>query len=447
MDKKIALSIAGSDPSSGAGVQADLKSFSYLNVHGTTAITCITSQNTKYVKKIHRLPIDIIESQIDTLYDDFKIDAVKTGMLFDEEIIKLVLKKINQYKMSPIVDPVMVATSGDTLIDKNYIKSLIKNILPKTYILTANIPEAYAITNINIESVSDVKTAIKKLYDFGPKYVLLKGGHLETSESVDILYDGKKNYEFKLPKIKNRKAHGSGCSLSALIAGYIALGLKPIEAVNRAKHVIWSMINEGYSPGKGFDVLNHFCKNALPINLTNQKIEIWIELKNSIDKLISFLQSDFIPEVGMNFAYAKDNAESYEDICSIDGRIYKTKDKIKCYNNLDFGVSKHVSSIILAAMSFDKSYRSAINIKYSKENLKLCKKADFKIGTFNRKYEPSDIKSTMEWGTKNAISKLGYIPDVIYDLGDVGKEPMIRIIGKNPKDVLIKLEKMVKSDI
>ena len=113
MDKKIALSIAGSDPSSGAGIQADLKSFSYLNIHGTTAITCITSQNTKSVKKIQRLPLDIIESQIDTLYEDLKIDSVKTGMLFDEEVIKLVSKKITQYKMAPIVDPVMVATSGD----------------------------------------------------------------------------------------------------------------------------------------------------------------------------------------------------------------------------------------------------------------------------------------------------------------------------------------------
>ena len=443
MLKKVALSIAGSDPSSGAGIQADLKSFSYLKIHGATVITCITSQNTHKVGKIHRVPLEIIEDQIDLLYEDFQINSVKTGMLYDEQVIKLISKKIDEYNISPIVDPVMVATSGDFLINEDYIKSFKKNILPKTYILTANIPEAKALTECQIKSVDDVKNICKKLYDFGPKYVLIKGGHLKTIDAIDVFYDGKRFYEFNLPMIKDHKAHGSGCSLSAVITGLIALGDSPVNAVKKAKYIIWSMINEGYILGKGADVLNHFCRNILPLDISDKKIDIWNDLRESIDELVLFLPKDFIAEVGMDFAFAIENAKTFEDICAIDGRLYKTKDGIDYSDVINFCVSRHISKIILAAMTFDRSVRCAINISYSEKNLSLCKNAGLKIGFFDRKKEPLKTESTMEWGTKNAISKLGYVPDVIYDLGSVGKEPMIRILGKNPKDVLLKIKKML----
>ena len=153
MKKKIALSIAGSDPSSGAGIQADLKSFSFLGLHGTTVVTCITSQNTRRVKKIHKLPVEIIENQIDVLFEDFNIDAVKTGMLYDEEIIKCVVKKISEYKLTPVVDPVMIATSGDLLSQNTFVNSFKKYLLPKTFMLTANIPEACELTVPTVNTV------------------------------------------------------------------------------------------------------------------------------------------------------------------------------------------------------------------------------------------------------------------------------------------------------
>ena len=136
MKNKIVLSIAGFDPSSGAGIQADLKSFSFLGLHGTTVVTCITSQNTQQVKKIHKLPGEIIENQIDILFEDFNIDAVKTGMLFDEEIVKCVAKKISEYRLSPVVDPVMIATSGDTLSQNDFINSFKKYLLPQAFMVT-----------------------------------------------------------------------------------------------------------------------------------------------------------------------------------------------------------------------------------------------------------------------------------------------------------------------
>ena len=445
MKKKIALSIAGSDPSSGAGIQADLKSFSFLGLHGTTVVTCITSQNTRRVKKIHKLPVEIIENQIDVLFEDFNIDAVKTGMLYDEEIIKCVVKKISEYKLTPVVDPVMIATSGDLLSQNTFVNSFKKYLLPKTFMLTANIPEACELTGLRINSIKDFKKNCQKLFPFGPKYVLIKGGHLDTKNAIDTLYDSKNFYEFSLPRIPNKKAHGSGCTLSAIITGLLALGETPVEAVRKAKYIIWDMINQGYIPGKGSDILNHSCEMIMPSTFPNNKyFDVWFELKNAIQKLVSILPPTFVPEVGMNFAYAVKNAQKLQEICAVNGRIFKTKDKTMICGNIDFGSSKHVASVVLAAMSVDKNVRSAANICYSKNIIELCKKVGFSIGSFGRKNEPTNVTSTMEWGTKHAILKLGFVPDVIYDTGDIGKEPMIRVLGNNPEDVLSKLKKLLK---
>ncbi|UCF12347.1 MAG: bifunctional hydroxymethylpyrimidine kinase/phosphomethylpyrimidine kinase [Thermoplasmatales archaeon] len=445
MKNKIALSIAGSDPSSGAGIQADLKSFSLLGLHGTTVVTCITSQNTQQVKKIHKLPVEIIENQIDVLFEDFNIDAVKTGMLFDEEIVKCVAKKISEYKLSPVVDPVMVATSVDTLSQNDFINSFKKYLLPKTYMLTANLPESCELTGLSINSIEDIKKSCQKLLYFGPKYVLIKGGHLDNKNAIDILYNSKKFYEFSLPRIPNKKAHGSGCTLSAIITGLLALGVTPVEAVRKAKYIIWDMINQGYIPGKGSDVLNHSCEPIIPATFPhNTYFDVWFELKNAIQKLVSILPPTFVPEVGMNFAYAIKNAQKLQDICAINGRILKTKDKTRFCEDINFGTSKHVASIVLAAMSVDKNVRSALNICYSKNIMEMCKKAGFSIGSFNRKNELANATSTMEWGTKHAISKLGFVPDIIYDTGSIGKEPMIRVLGNNPENVLNKLKKLLK---
>jgi len=441
MEKNIALTIAGSDPSGGAGVQADLKAFNMLGVHGISVVTCITAQNTQRVEKIHKLPVEIIEKQLDVILKDIHPDTAKTGMLFDKEIVNIVTKKIKRYHLKTIVDPVMVATSGDSLSKDNFNITLKNKLIPKSYMVTPNIHEADILTDRKIKDLNDVKKACKEIHELGPKYVLIKGGHLKGKNVEDVFFDGKNYTVFSLPRIPGRLAHGSGCTLSALITGFIALGEKPVDSVRKSKQILWNMINEGYKPGKGADVLNYSANimtdapHYLP---TSERFVVWLELKKSVDMLLSFLPKEFIPEVGMNIGYALQNAKRLEDICAINGRIIKTRDKpIRC-GGIEFGVSKHVASIILASMKFDKKTRCAMNIKYSEVNLKRCERAGFRIGTFDRLQEPKDAKSTMEWGTSQAIQKLGLIPDIIYDTGGVGKEPMIRIMGKNPKDVLNK---------
>ena len=448
MEKKIALSIAGSDSSAGAGIQADLKSFSYLGVYGVTVVTCITAQNTREVKTIYRVPTEIIEDQIESLFDDFSIAAVKTGMLYDETITEIVAKKLKSHHIKPVVDPVMVATSGDALANHTIISSVKQELLPQALMVTANIPEACALANTEIIQQKDIENACKKIYTLGPKYVLLKGGHLQDDMVTDLLYNGKHFYPFTLPRITQKKAHGSGCTLSALITGLLALGESPIASVKKAKHIVWGMIQEGYNPGKGSDVLNHSSTIQIPpLVQSNEQFLVWFQLKTAIDTIISIIPLGYIPEVGMNFAFALPNAKTRNDVCAIDGRITKQKERLSLYGTINFGTSKHVASIILAAMSYDATIRSAINVRYSQKTVDLCKQIGFTIGSFDRMNEPPDTTSTMEWGTKYAITILGRLPDVIYDTGSVGKEPMIRILGKNPEEVLLKIQKLVDASV
>jgi len=448
MAKKVVLSIAGSDSSAGAGIQADLKSFSYLGVHGMTAITCITAQNTQQVRTIYKVPVDVIEQQIETLFDDFTIAATKTGMLYDEEIVHVVARQLKTHHLKPVVDPVMVATSGDALSNHTFLTSLKKELLPHASMVTANVPEACCLTDMKITTLKDLENATQKIFELGPEYVLLKGGHLQGEMVTDLLYDGKQYYHFALPRIPQKKAHGSGCTLSALITGLLASGEPPVTAVQKAKSIVWSMIQAGYAPGKGADLLNHSSTLQIPpLVQQNEQFDVWLQLKTAVETLVSFLPSQFIPEVGMNVVYALPNAKTRNDVCGIEGRITRYKDLPLLCGTLDFGASKHVASIVLAAMSFDSTMRSALNIRYAQKTLQHCTNLGFTLASFDRKFESQNASSTMEWGTKHAITTVGSVPDIISDTGAVGKEPMIRVLGKNPEDVLCKMKMIVNASL
>ncbi len=446
-NKKAVLSIAGSDSSAGAGIQADLKTFNAMGLHGLTALTCVTAQNTQKVKKIQPLPAEIVGEQIEILTEDMNIAFAKSGMLFNEDIIKIVSEKIKQHNIKLVSDPVMFATSGDLLKNQKFTKSFKKHIIPKSYILTPNINEAQILTGFEIKKLEDIKHSCKNLHKMGAKNVLIKGGHLQGEQCIDVFYDGEQFETISLPRIRNKKAHGSGCTLSSLIAGFLTLNNSPHLSFKKSKYTLWNMINKGYKPAKGSDVLNQTSQiiNEIPKEFkSEQYFNVWYELDKNIEKLLSFLPNELIAEVGMNFGYATPNAEKRAEICALAGRIVKGMHRpVKC-GTLRFGGSKHVASIILAAINHDKNIRSVINLKYSWKIVDTCKKNNLKIGFFNRAEEPKTVESTMEWGTKEVIQKHGFVPDIIYDIGSVGKEPMIRLLGKNPDNVIKKLRILVK---
>jgi len=259
-----ALSIAGFDGSGGAGIQADLKTFSALNCYGMTVLTSLPIQNTIGVSKIYDLPIESIAEQISSIIEDIGVEVIKIGMLYKPEIIEIVHNKLAKYSMIPIItDPVMFAKSGDLLLQKVALESLKTKILPISTIITPNIYEAQYLSGLEIVSKSDMIAAAKEISIYGSKFIVIKGGHLEQEEDCwDLLYDceSQKSNWFSNRRIQTKNLHGTGCTFSAAIASYIANKFSIYDAVKNANLYINKAIESGskYELGKGSGPVNHF---------------------------------------------------------------------------------------------------------------------------------------------------------------------------------------------
>ncbi|MCD7973160.1 MAG: bifunctional hydroxymethylpyrimidine kinase/phosphomethylpyrimidine kinase [Candidatus Azobacteroides sp.] len=267
-----ALTIAGSDSGGGAGIQADLKTFSAIGVYGTSVITSITAQNTQGVRKVEVLSSEIIQAQLEAVLDDIRIDAVKTGMLPTPEIIKLVSSVINHYKLKTvIIDPVMVATTGARLSAASTVDTFRKELFSRITLLTPNIPEAEALSGISITEEKDMYKAADKMMEMGCKSILIKGGHFTTTNSTDILFRmDQPPVRFSAQRIHTGNVHGTGCTFASAITAYMALGNKLEEAIEKGKKYIENAIIAGADiiTGKGAGPVNHFfCPEILkPVN-------------------------------------------------------------------------------------------------------------------------------------------------------------------------------------
>lgn len=258
---KIALTIAGSDSGGGAGIQADLKTFSALGVYGMSVLTSITAQNTIGVQGVHDLPPDFVGLQIDSVMQDIGADAVKTGMLSNAQIIKIVSKKIREYQVrNLVIDPVMIAKGGDRLLREDAVKELKEDLIPLAMVVTPNFSEAEVLSGLRIQNIEDMKEAAREIYKLGAKNVLVKGGHLLSKEAIDLLYNGKTFSEFKAERIDTKNTHGTGCTLSSAIAAELAKGKKIEEAVDIAKKYITLAIKHSLDLGHGHGPLNHLVR-------------------------------------------------------------------------------------------------------------------------------------------------------------------------------------------
>ena len=259
--KKV-LTIAGSDCSGGAGIQADLKTFSAHGVFGMSVIVSVVAENTSRVLDVEDIRPDMIQKQIDAIYEDIGTDALKIGMLSSEIIMKAVAEKIDEYRpANVVVDPVMYAKNGAPLMDPKAIDTLLTYIIPRAELLTPNIPEAEKISGLQIKDEGDMIKAAEKILNMGCCRVLIKGGHRVDNfveESVDLLWDGKELFSFSAPRIQTKNTHGTGCTLSSAIASNLALGFPMRDAVKRAKDYISIAIEHSLSIGKGHGPTNHF---------------------------------------------------------------------------------------------------------------------------------------------------------------------------------------------
>ena len=256
---KKCLTIAGSDCSGGAGIQADLKAFSAHGVYGASVITSVVAENTSRVISVHNVPVNEIEAQIDAVFEDIEIDSVKLGMLPTVEIIRAVAAKLIQCKPKFVVcDPVMIATSGDALSENNVAGAFIKHLFPLADLITPNIVEAETFLGGNIDDVPNMDEAARILHEYGAKAVLVKGGDLGGEDSVDVLFDGREYTKFSSKRVDSPNTHGTGCTLSSAIAANLALGQPLAEAVKNAKDYVTAAIENSYTVGKGHSPVHHF---------------------------------------------------------------------------------------------------------------------------------------------------------------------------------------------
>ena len=255
---KHALTIAGSDSGGGAGIQADLKTFAALGVYGMSVITAVTAQNTVGVFKVAELDPEMVKAQIDAIFSDIRVDAVKIGMVSNAEIIRQIAASLREWGATNIVvDPVMVSKSGHRLLNPEAIEALKNELLPLAAIVTPNLPEAAELLGHEVPGEQGMEEAARKIHALGAKSVLVKGGHLE-GEAVDVLFDGTRVIRLANPRLKNNNTHGTGCTLSSAIAAYIARGCELEQAVAKAKEYLTGAIENGFSVGHGVGPVHHF---------------------------------------------------------------------------------------------------------------------------------------------------------------------------------------------
>ncbi|MBU4491425.1 MAG: bifunctional hydroxymethylpyrimidine kinase/phosphomethylpyrimidine kinase, partial [Euryarchaeota archaeon] len=347
------------------------------------------------------------------------------GMLSSPEIVRTVAKLVKKEKLPLVVDPVMAAEAGGELQKDEAVAVLIEELLPLAVVVTPNVDEAERLSGVEIRDISGAKKAAKKIHELGAKAVIVTGGHLE---GTDVLFDGE--YTYIEGKLLKGGTHGSGCTHSAALTAEIAKGASLVEAARSAKKFVEQAILSGVKIGDGAAPVNqlaHTLGEAERYRLINNVGE-------AVELVENNMAAELIPEVGCNIAMAVSNASSILDVAAVSGRIVKLKGVVHAVGCVAFGASSHVARIVLTALHADSSMHAAMNIRYSEEALSACSRLGLNTASFSRDDEPQGV-STMEWGVNLAIRSTGRVPDVIYDTGGVGKEAMIRLLGRDAVEV------------
>jgi len=421
------LSIGGSDPSSGAGIQSDIKTFSNHDIYGFTVVTAITSQNTRKVTLVEPVSAKSLIAQIDSILADFHIDAIKIGMVYNSQIIKVIHSKLRNIKVPIVVDPIIKSTTGATLLKKSALYDYKKMIVPLADVITPNKYEAKVLSGI-----LNTNKSAKKIQSMGAKCVIITGATSSNNQISDFVLEENKEYVISGKKIPIRN-HGSGCNYSASITVSLAKGNTIRYAVKAAKDYVYQSIKNSKNIGKGVHITHKNTSNEM--RKLSDSINHFKQIKN-IYKVI--------PECQTNFVFAKKNPKTIKDVLGISGRLVKSGKEVITAGEIVYGGSLHVGTAVIEVNKKFPEIRSCLNIKYDTKIISKAKKSRFTILSYDRSKEPRKLKqkenSSIAWGITNSLKTK--LPDIIYHKGDIGKEPMILIFGKNPKDVVEKVSKL-----
>jgi hydroxymethylpyrimidine kinase / phosphomethylpyrimidine kinase / thiamine-phosphate diphosphorylase len=441
---KIALSIAGSDSGGGAGIQADLKTFSVLGVYGCTAVTAITAQNTKRVDEIVEISAALVEKQIRSLMMDMPPNAIKIGMVYSSPIIDAVYHSLKRSRVPIVLDPILSAGTGAQLLRNEAYKSYVSRLIPACSLISPNRMEAEKLSGIAIRTGNDAIKAAKKIKKLGAENVIVKGGHFGSRHVSDLLLDSRNNLiKFTNARLRIKESHGSGCNFSAAVTAYLAKGITLTDSCKLANEYVHDAIKNALAIGRGLPVTN-------PLSVIYRDANCYrtlVELQQAVEQ-VTMLDGfhKLIPETQTNFVYALFEAVDISDVAGVKGRIVKIDNKAAPSSCVKFGASRHVASAVIAYMTINPVFRSAINIRFEEGLVKTCRSL-FSVASYDRSREPKMIKrkegSSVSWGILAALSK-NPRADFIYHTGEVGKEPMITLFGRNPAEIVEKIKIILK---
>lgn len=442
------LTIAGSDSGGGAGIQADLKTISMLGGFGCSVITALTAQNTTAVTGIHPVPPEFVDLQLRAVLSDLTVRAAKTGMLFSGEIIRAVAAVLSKRDFPLVVDPVCVAQSGARLLEESAVTEMVRHLFPITDLLTPNIPEAELFTGLTLKSAHDICEAAERLLAMGPKAVLIKGGHMDSPASTDwYATPGQKPLPLMQSRVDTKNLHGTGCTLSAAIAAHLGLGNDMLASVRKSQLYLHSALRASYSVGRGGGSPNH----SVPLLKEQARLATLDELAEA-GRQLALLQrfSRLIPEVRSNLVLALPYATTAQDMAAFSGRITCTRrGEVILAGGPEFGASSHMARVLLAARKFNPKLNCALNIACDEQTLAALKRTGMTTASFDRAQEPPDglgrEGGTMDWGTQAALEASGTprTVDAVVDMGGMGKEPMIRILAQDARELVAKVRRIL----
>jgi hydroxymethylpyrimidine kinase/phosphomethylpyrimidine kinase len=418
---KVVLTIGGSDSGGGAGIQADIKTFSALGLHGTCAITAVTAQNTLGLQKAIGLSPYDVSLQLRSITDDFRVAFAKTGMLYSPEIVSAVSEHLRKEAIPFVLDPVIEAEAGGRLLRPEAVRAVKDKLIPLADVVTPNIFEAAALTGIRVTDIASSKEAALKISEMGAKAVIIKGGHLDV-DCTDLLLKGGEVHLQKGQRVKCGN-HGVGCTYSAALTSFLALGNSLEEAALKAKDFAAKSISHSMDVGRGVAPVNqsgYLRENA-------ERFLTLDDIQRALDILLAEPEvAGLMPDTGLSIGMAIHGATSVADVAVVDGQPETAGYKILQPKCAKFNASGRAAEIILAAMKFDPGCRAAMSLNASA--LENCRAMGLEIS--------GDVLQ--------AVKMYGRVSGAICDKGQRGREPVIWLLGSSAIEVAVRAVNLAK---
>jgi hydroxymethylpyrimidine/phosphomethylpyrimidine kinase len=435
--KPVVLTIAGSDSGGGAGIQADLKTIEARGGFGTSAVTAVTAQSTTGVHDTHVLPVEQVEAQLDAVLGDFDVAAVKTGMLATAEVVETVTGYVGDLDCPIVVDPVMVAASGDRLLDPEA-EDAYEDLVGEATLATPNADEAAVLADVDVEDEAGARLAGQRLLSWGADGALVKGGHVPGDTVLDTLVTADAIETLEHPRIDTGATHGSGCTLASAVATDLAHGESLREAVAAGVDLLERAVRYHHDVGAGAGAVHHLVetRNEAARHPTAERVQDVVDW--FVDRDVSVL----VPEVGMNVVGATPYAEATDETAAVEGRITRTLSGVNPNRGVRYGASSHVARFLLAAREYDADLRWAVNCRFDDDVEAALETLSEPVAEYDRDAQPDDVaeieESTMQWGARQVFGSLDddeARPVVVLDRGAHGKEPIAKFVGSDARRV------------